>query len=135
MRKLGLSFVKLLLRLFGCGDINQRPNELQLVRLIPNCMSSNVDMFDCAIRHQQSMFKIKILPVSGRAIDCRLHESEIFRMGALKDHFDSDGGRPVVSINSGAFLRPEDFSARYIPSEAAGSAQSLRFSQIDLASP
>ena len=52
MRELGLSFVKLLLGPFGCGDVNQRPNEFQAVRLIPNCMSSNVDMFDCAIRHQ-----------------------------------------------------------------------------------
>ena len=48
MRELGPSFMKFLLSPFGCGDVNQRPNEFQLARLIPNCMSSNLDMFNCA---------------------------------------------------------------------------------------
>ena len=44
-----------------------------------------MDMFDRAIRHQQSMFKIKILPILRRALDCLFHESRVFRMNALEN--------------------------------------------------
>src|SRR3984893_5846162 len=38
--------VKLLLGLFGRSDIHHRPNELQLVRLISDSMSDDMNVFD-----------------------------------------------------------------------------------------
>ena len=46
MRELGLGLVQLLLGLFGCSDVPQRPNEFQLVRLIADSTGRNMDMFD-----------------------------------------------------------------------------------------
>ncbi len=46
MRELGLSFVQLLLGLFGRGDIHQRPNEFQLVPMMSDSMGDNMNVFD-----------------------------------------------------------------------------------------
>ena len=40
---------------------------------------------------------------------------------------------PVAFKNAEGFLRPEEFPARNIPTETAGVAQPLRFSQIGFA--
>src|SRR5260370_27237035 len=53
-------------RLFGplaLGGVHHRSDKLESARLISFGMSHNMDMFNRAIRHQQAMFKIKILPI------------------------------------------------------------------------
>jgi hypothetical protein len=39
------------------SDIHHRANEFELIRLISNCVSDNINMFDCTIRHQQSLVR------------------------------------------------------------------------------
>src|SRR3984885_12737099 len=80
------------------------------------------------------MLVIEILFVAGCAINCLFHEGTIFRMSALKNHFESDGTRLVESKNSEEFLGAEAFSGRDIPDEAAGLAYSLRFRQFSFTS-
>ena len=104
MRELGLSFVQLLLGLFGRGDIHQRPSEFQLTSMIPDGMGDNMNVFDRSIRHQQPIFIIEILALAGCALDRASHESAILRMNALQDHVEGDGGRFLVSKYSEAFL-------------------------------
>jgi hypothetical protein len=104
MRELGLSSVQLLLSLFRRGEIHQRANEFQLAPMISYNMGNDMNVFDRAIRHQQSIFIIEILPLPRCAVDRPLHESPVFRMHTLKDHVDSDGARLVISKNSEAFL-------------------------------
>src|SRR5262249_48598809 len=60
MRELSLSSVQLLLGLFSRGDIHQCPNEFQIAGIISDSMSNNMNVFDRAIRHQQSIFAIEI---------------------------------------------------------------------------
>jgi hypothetical protein len=100
MGEVRLRLVQILLGPFGCGDVHQRPNKFQLVRPTSDGMSHNTEMSDGPIRHQQPMLKREMLPVGDCAVDCPLHEREIFRMNALKDHVEGGGNCLVVSKNS-----------------------------------
>jgi hypothetical protein len=90
--------------------------------MILDSMGDNMNVFDRAIRHQQSIFIIEVRPVDGCAVYRLLHESTIFRMNALKNHVEGDEPLFVVSKNSEALLRPEDSAAGDVPAEAAGLA-------------
>ena len=81
------------------------------------------------------MLVIKILSVAGCAVNCPLHESAIFGMRALKNHFESDRTRVVVSKDSEELLGADAFASGDIPDETAGLAHSLCFDQFGLASP
>ena len=81
-----------------------------------------MNVLDRAIRHQQSIFVIEILPIAGCAVHRSLHESTVFWMNTLKDRVDSGGARLVIAKNSEAFLRPGDFAAGDVPAEAASLA-------------
>ena len=79
-------------------------------------------MLDGGVRHQQSMFKIKILSVLCRALDGLLHESTVFRMGALDNELHGRLCRPVELEDPKGFLRPDDLARGDTPAEAAGVA-------------
>ena len=81
------------------------------------------------------MLVIEIFSVAGCAVNCLCHEGTIFRMSALKNHFESDGTRLVESKNSEEFLGAEAFSGRDIPDEAAGLAHALCFGQLGFTAP
>src|SRR6267142_5949653 len=59
-RQITLASPQRLFCLLDLGGVHHRSNELEFSRLISFSMSHNVDMFDGTIRHQQSMFKIKV---------------------------------------------------------------------------
>jgi hypothetical protein len=46
VREFRLRFVQLRLGLFGRGDVDNRPDVLELTRLIPASVSHNTDEFD-----------------------------------------------------------------------------------------
>jgi hypothetical protein len=90
-------------------------------------MTHDPHMFDVAIRHQQSMFKIKILPVLQRALDCLFHEGRVLRMSLSENKFHGRFRPSVALEDSKSFLRPANLSAGDSPAETARVAQSLCF--------
>src|ERR1700736_3652245 len=81
------------------------------------------------------MLVVEILSVAGCPGHCPLHESTIFRMCPLKNHFERDRTRVVVSKDSEELLGADAFAGGDIPDEAAGLADPLRFDQFGFASP
>ena len=104
-----------------------------MTRCIPRRMSHGVDVPHRTVRHQQSVFMIKIGSGAGCGIDCPLHRSPIVRMRPLENDFQGWFCRWVTSEDSERFVGPEDLPGGDIPSKAPGTAQSLRFSQIHFA--
>ena len=81
------------------------------------------------------MLVVEIVSDAGCAVNRLFHASTIFRMSAMKNHFESDRRRLVVSKNSEEFLGADAFAGGDIPDEAAGLAHSLCFDQFGFASP
>src|SRR5262245_2765212 len=79
------------------------------------------------------MFKMKILPIMRRALDCLFHEGRVFRMKPFENKFHGRSGRSAVLEDSRDFLRPVDFSAGHLPTETARVAHRLCLGQISLA--
>ena len=73
------------------------------------------------------MFKIKILPLSGSAVDYLSDDRPVFGVSLLEYEFYCRFSRWVGFKYSKSFLRPINFSVCNFPSEAAGEAQPLRF--------
>src|SRR5690349_10657709 len=96
-------------------------------------MSHNVDMFDRAIRHQQAMFKIKILSVLRRTFDGLSHEGRVFRMNPLENKFRGRFRRSVILEDSKGFLGPNELGGGRLPTEAPRMTEPLRFRQVRLA--
>src|SRR5690242_6837236 len=60
-RQVTLASPQFFLRPLAFGGVHHRPNKLGPARNIVEGTSHNVNMLDRSIRHQQAMFKIKIL--------------------------------------------------------------------------
>src|ERR1700722_18941264 len=87
-------------------------------------------MLDGAVRHQQSVLKIKILSVLRCPVDCLFREGQVCRMNAFEYSDNGSCQRRRVVKNAKRFLRPEDLSARQIPAETTRVAESLCFRQV-----
>src|SRR5882757_6443752 len=96
-------------------------------------MSYEVDMLDPAIRHQQTMLKIKIRPFPRCAVESLLHEIPVVGMKSLQYRRQCRFSRPIVFKDLVGFLRPINFSAQNIPAEASGRADALPLSQESFA--
>ncbi len=81
------------------------------------------------------MLVVKVPSVARCPVNCLLHESTIFRMSALKNLFESDRTRLVISKNSEEFLGTDVLAGGHIPDEAAGLAHPLCLDQFGFASP
>ena len=96
-------------------------------------MRHNVDMFDHAIRHQQAMLKIKILPVPRRTLNDLFDQGCVFRMNPLENKFRGRFRRSVILEDSKSFLGPDELAGGRLPTEAPDMTEPLRFRQIRLA--
>jgi hypothetical protein len=85
--QIGLAASQLPLRLSCNGNIGHRPEKLDVTRRISCGTSHGVDVFDRVVRHQQSIFVVKILSIEGSMLKGLLHGDAIFRMGALDNRF------------------------------------------------
>ncbi len=65
------------------------------------------------------MFKIKILPILRRALDCLFHEGRVFRMKPLENKFRGWFRRSLVLENSKGFFGPEDVAGGNPPAKTA----------------
>src|SRR5712691_3255407 len=81
------------------------------------------------------MLVIEFHLLAGNPIDQLLKGRSVFRVGSLDYHGNGSLLLRRVFKNSKGLARPVDFSARDIPAETAGVAQTLRFSQVSFASP
>src|SRR5260370_26273602 len=108
--KLPFALPNLVFRRLGYGDVHDRSNKLDTAQFIAGRMSHNMDMFYGTIRHQQSIFVIKILRVPRSPLDCLVHERDIVRMNPFKNKLNSWFRCWVVLEDSIGFLRPEDLA-------------------------
>src|SRR5207253_7059874 len=76
-RQVTLAPAQRFFRKLTVANVHYCSNKLEFARFISFSASHNVDMFHRAIRHQQAMLKIKILPFLGRALDDLFLEGHI----------------------------------------------------------
>jgi hypothetical protein len=91
-------------RALALGHVHDRPDEFEIARFISRGVGHNVEMFDSAIRHPQSMLVNKIIPVLRRALDCLFHEDRVFMMNPLQKKVYGRFRRSVVFEDSKRFL-------------------------------
>ena len=104
MREVRLRFMQLRFGPPAGGNVRHGSDKFDLARRICYGMRGGMDMFDRAVRHQQSISMLEVLPVAGRAVDGLFHARTIFWMNALKDRGVLDGGDLVVAKHSEMFL-------------------------------
>src|SRR6266404_389999 len=79
------------------------------------------------------MLNIKICLFVGRVVESLLHAISVVGMNSLKYQLQRGFNRSIKLKGLVGFLRPEDFSTRNVPAEAASAAQALRLGQVSLA--
>src|ERR1700730_1796585 len=112
------------------GDVRDGPDKLDGTLFIPSGVSHGADILHGAIRHQQSVLMVEILPFTRGLVEGRLHGSAIFRMRPLKTQLHSRSRRSVELEDAEGFLRPENFAVRDVPAKAPGLAYPLGFAEI-----
>ncbi len=88
-----------------------------------------MEVFDRTVRHVQTMLNIKIGLFVGRVVESLLHAISVVRMNSLKYQLQRWLNRSILLKDIVAFFRPVDFSAENTPTETAGVANVLPFSQ------
>ena len=120
-------------RFLMLSHVHHRTRELEAARFIAQGTSHDVDVPDGAIRHQQSMLEIDVLPRLRRPVDRLLHPGSVFGVNPLEDAFDGRCGRAVVLEDSKGLVRPDDLAGGRLPPEASRMAEPLRFREVRLA--
>src|SRR6202521_1135261 len=96
-------------------------------------MSHGSNVFDGAIGHQQAMLSSKLAPLDRGAVEDLPQTHPVVRMSSVKHQLN---GRLYPRLGFEypiSLIGPVDFPARWVPAEAPGVAQSLRFRQMHLA--
>ncbi len=117
------------------GDVHQRPDKLDVARLVPQGAGHHLDVLDRAIGHLQPILDVKIVFLAPCTIECPLEQSLVLRMRLLDHAREVSCLRAIEFIDSKGFRGPPDLCAGGIPAETARVAQVLRFSQVGLAAP
>src|SRR5260370_12188845 len=79
------------------------------------------------------MLNIKICLFVGRVVESMLPAICVVGMNSLEYQLQRGFNRSIKLKYLVGFLRPEDFSTRNVPAEAASAAQALRLGQVSLA--
>src|SRR5437667_5057369 len=87
LRQVALASPQRLFHALALGGVHHRSNKLKFSQFISFSMSHNVEMFDGGIRHQPSIFKIKIVSLLRRALDYVFYLGSVFGMNALEHIF------------------------------------------------
>src|SRR3989442_8816161 len=119
LRQVTLASPQRLFHPLALGGVHHRSNKLKFSRFISFSMSHNMEMFDGGIRHQPSIFKIKILPLLRRALDYVLYLGSVFGMNALEHIFHRRCRVSVVPKNSIGFLGPDDLPGGNSPAKTS----------------
>src|ERR1700730_11734184 len=100
-------------------------------------MADGVDVFDRAVRKEDSEFHFVIRLFIDCSINCPLPLGSILRMNAPQPFFPSRHARFCIeAIYAIPFLgEMQSVSSRYLPDPAPCVSEPLRFRQITLASP
>src|SRR4029077_20801862 len=86
-----------------------------------------------AIGHQQTMLGSKLAPLDRGAVDDLLQIRPVVRMSSVERQLNGRPYRRIAFEYPIGLIGPVDFSARRVPAEAPGAAQSLRLRQPHLA--
>src|ERR1700730_2005930 len=97
-------------------------------------MSHDSNVFDGAIGHQQAVLGSKLAPLDRGAVDDLPQTHPVVRMSSVKHQLNGRRYRRLAFEYPISLIGPVDFSARWVPAEAPGVAQSLRLRQIHLTS-
>src|SRR5271165_4666788 len=122
-----------LTRQLRSSDICDRTHKFQFPGGMLEGLSYNMQVLHRAVRHQQTMFHIKIGLFIGRAVESLLHTIPIVGMNSLKWQRQCWLNGSVQFKDSVALVRPVDFSTRNVPAEAACAANALPLSQESFA--
>src|SRR5260370_26501238 len=79
------------------------------------------------------MLNSKICLFVGRTVESLLHAISVVGMNSLEYQLQRGVNCSSKSKYLIGFFRPEDFSTRNVPAEAASAAQALRLGQVSLA--
>jgi hypothetical protein len=96
-------------------------------------MTYDMNILDFSVEHQQSMFKIEILPVVRCTIDSLPNTGSVVRMSSLEHEIYGWLIGSVAFEDAKGFLRPVQVPAGNTPAKTARVAQPLRCSQIGFA--
>jgi hypothetical protein len=86
------------------GDVPHCSNEVDVARFVSQGMGHDVEMFDPAIQHSQSILMSKIPPLVRCALDDLPDGSNIFRVNPLEHEIKGGRGRPVQLKDPEGFL-------------------------------
>jgi len=83
-------------------------------------MRNNVDVFDGAVRHQEPVLDLPIVPVTRHPLEQALEKPAIIRMGSFDDKIE--GGRRfwIALKNAKGLGLPADLAGADGPAEASG---------------
>src|SRR4029077_6850810 len=98
-------------------------------------MGNDVDVLDGAVRHQEPMLDLPIVPVARHAVEQALEKPAIVGMGSLDNEIDDGRDARIALENAIGLGRPADFAGVDPPTEASRKAQPLGFREIGLVSP
>ena len=122
-----------LLRALALSNVRYRPYEGHLI--VASCaMRHQPNIFYGAAGHHKTILGGETASLDRRTVNNLPQLYPVVRMRSVDDHLDSELGRSLALEYSISLLGPVDFSARDIPTETAGAAQSLRLGEIFLAS-
>src|ERR1700723_892628 len=96
-------------------------------------MSGHANMLHGAVGHFQPVLKIKILAVARCLLDLLLHHFAVLRVNPGERKSQRRLRTRIALKDSEGLVRPENLSARNLPSEASGVAESLGFGQVGFA--
>src|SRR5208283_67252 len=111
------------LGILALGDVRYRPHEFQVIRFAERRrMTHNANVLHRTIRHQQPVFKIKVLPLPERSLGYLLDQRPIFRVSSPQYPFQRRLAGWFKFEDPKCLLGPENLSARYLPAKTAGVA-------------
>ncbi|HJY92869.1 MAG TPA: hypothetical protein VJ255_21465, partial [Candidatus Acidoferrum sp.] len=90
-------------RLLCRCDVGQRPDQLEVTRVIPRRVSGHTDVLDGTVGQVQPMLKIKALAVTECSVDLPLHQIVVLAMNSREDKIAARSAVVglVAEINSG----------------------------------
>src|SRR5258707_7833490 len=110
LSKLPFALPDLFFRLLCCAEVRHGTHIFEVARRRFQRASQQVDVLDSTIRHQQTMFNIKIRLFVGCVVDSLLDEISVAGMTSLQYPLQRWLNRSIVFKDVVDFLRPVDLS-------------------------
>ena len=105
-------------RLLCRCDVGQRPDQLEVTRVIPRRVSGHTDVLDGTVGQVQPMLKIKALAVTECSVDLPLHQIVVLAMNSREDKINRRFRPRITLKDTEGLVGPEDLPTGNLPAEA-----------------